>query len=139
MNENEKNNITETFKASLDSIFKEKLAQEKWRKKLEKFNARVNLAVVCPPDEGAGAGAKEDKIYLHIIADKGALSVEPGKLDDADFELAASFEIFFNVATGDASAIKAMFSGALKTSGKVLKNISKLLFLQKLLILEKQA
>nr|MDO8085974.1 SCP2 sterol-binding domain-containing protein [Candidatus Sigynarchaeum springense] len=137
MNENEKNNITETFKASLDSIFKEKLEQEKWRKKLENFTARVNLAVVCPPDEAAGAGAKEDKIYLHIIADKGTLSVAPGKLDDADFELAASFEIFFNVATGDASAVKAMFSGALKTSGKVLKNIKKLLFLQKLLILEK--
>ncbi len=137
MNDNEKSNITATFKASLDSIFKEKLAQETWRKKLENFTARVNLGVVCPPDEGDAAGAKEDKIYLHIIADKGALTVDPGKLDDADFELAASFALFFNVATGEASSIKAMFSGALKAKGQVLKNIKKLLFLQKLLILEK--
>ena len=137
MNDNEKSNVTETFLASLNSIFKEKLDQESWRKKLADFKARVNLAVVCPPDEGVAAGAKEDKIYLHIIADKGALTVEPGKLDDADFELAASFELFFTVATGEANSIKAMFSGALKAKGQVLKNIKKLLLLQKLLILEK--
>jgi putative sterol carrier protein len=137
MNDDEKNNILATFKASLDSIFKEKLENEEWRKKLANYTARVNLAVVCPPDEGAAAGTKDDKIYMHIVADKGAIVVEPGKLDDAEFELAASFAIFFNVATGEASSIKAMFSGALKAKGQVLKNIKKLLFLQKLLILEK--
>ncbi|MBN2153754.1 MAG: SCP2 sterol-binding domain-containing protein [Candidatus Lokiarchaeota archaeon] len=137
MDETEKNNITETFKASLDSIFKEKLEQEKWRKKLENFTARVNLAVVCPPDEANAGGAKDDKIYLHIVADKGAISVEPGKLDDAEFELAASFALFFTVATGEASAVKALFSGALKATN-MLKKIKKLLFMQKLLVLDKQ-
>jgi putative sterol carrier protein len=138
MNDDEKSNITATFKASLDSIFKEKLEDEKWRKKLATFTARVNLAVVCPPDENDANSSKEDKIYLHIVCDKGTIAVEPGRLSDADFELAASFALFFTVATGEASAVKAMFAGALKASGTVLKNIKKLLFMQKLLVLEKR-
>lgn len=135
MDDNEKENIMATFKASLDSIFKEKLDQEKWRKKLENFTARVNLAVVCPPEEGA-KGSPEEKIFLHVIADKGTLTVGTGKLDDAEFDLAASFALFFTVATGEASAVKALFSGALKAT-HMLKNMKKLLIMQKLMVLEK--
>jgi hypothetical protein len=136
MDEDEKNNILATFKASLDSIFKEKLEDEKWKKKLANFTARVNMAVVCPPDEDNKSSTAE-KIYLHIVVDKGAITVGIGKLDDAEFELAASFALFFTVATGDASAVKALFSGALKATN-MLKNLKKLLFMQKLLVLEKK-
>jgi putative sterol carrier protein len=136
MNDDEKANIIATFKASLDSIFQEKLAQEKWRKKLQKFQARVNLAVTSAPDETSSGPAALDKVYMHIIADKGTISVEPGKLDNADFELAATFELFFTVATGDASAVKALINGSLKASNALLK-LNKLLLLNKLLVLER--
>ncbi|NMC06294.1 MAG: SCP2 sterol-binding domain-containing protein [Candidatus Lokiarchaeota archaeon] len=136
MDEIERENVLATFKASLDSIFKEKLEQEKWKKQIDRFNARVNLGIVCPPDESVG-GVTEDKIYMHVVIDKGTIIVEPGRLDDADFELSASFAVFFTVATGEASAVKALFSGALKAT-RMLKNLKKLLFMQKLLVLEKK-
>ncbi len=137
MDENEKQNVLATFKASLDSIFKEKIEDEKWRKKLANFTARVNMAVVCPPDDNAAKGSPGEKIFLHIICDNGAITVEPGKLDDAEFELSASFALFFTVATGESSAVKSLFSGALKATN-MLKKIKKLLFMQKLLVLEKK-
>ena len=127
MSEYEKENIVATFRSSLNSIFQEKLAKENWQEKVAKLAARVNIAVMV---------GKNDKAYLHVIVDNGKISVEPGKLDDANFELAATFETFFNVASGTANPIVMLLSGKLKTKN-ALKNLAKLLAIQKLLILEK--
>ena len=127
MSEDEKENIIATFKSSLDSIFQEKLAKEKWREKIAKFSARVNIAIII---------GENDKAYLHVIVDNGKITVEPGKLADANFELASTFEIFFNVASGTANPIKMLLSGKLKAKNAG-KYLSKLLVIQKLLILEK--
>lgn len=127
MTEEEKENIIATFKASLDSIFQEKLSKETWRKKIAKFAARVNIAIQVE---------NKDKAYLHVIVDKGTISAEPGKLDDANFELISNFETFFNIASRTANPIKMLLLGKLKAKN-ALKNLGKLLMVQKLLILEK--
>ena len=129
MDQDEKNNIIATFKASLDSIFDEKLKQEKWKEKVNNFNAKVNFAVLV------GDGNKE-KIYLSLVSENGEVNLSPGMIDDADFELAATFDVFFNIATGEANAILALLMGKLKVKN-LLKNFKKVLFLQKFLVLEK--
>ncbi len=131
MDEDEITNLVETFKASLDSIFQEKLESKPWQEKLQGFSARVNIAIV------AKEGIKIENIYVHIIANGLDISVTPGKLDDAEFELAASFETFFNIATGDANSILELLKGKLKVKN-MLKNMKKVLFLNKLLVLEKK-
>nr|MDO8109200.1 SCP2 sterol-binding domain-containing protein [Candidatus Sigynarchaeota archaeon] len=128
MDEYEKNNVISMFTASLDGIFKEKLAEPKWHDGMEKFSARVNFRLVTGSD---------DEVYVYLIAKDGKFTVEPGKLADSNFELAASFEIYFNISIGSADATKALFKGALKAKHGF-KNIKKLLYLQKLLILEKK-
>ncbi|MHA1680730.1 MAG: SCP2 sterol-binding domain-containing protein [Promethearchaeota archaeon] len=131
LEETEKENIQATFKASLDSIFEEKLAQEKWQKKLETYKAKVNFIIV------ADGGDPEDDVYLSLIAGDGKLEVGTEKLEDADFSLSASFEILFNIATGSMNATIALLKGKLKAS-KAFKNLKKLLVLQKLLVLDKK-
>nr|MDO8118961.1 SCP2 sterol-binding domain-containing protein [Candidatus Sigynarchaeota archaeon] len=131
MDQDEINNLLETFKASLDSIFQEKLESETWREKLKGFSAKVNIAIV------AKEGVKIENIYVHIIAQGTNISVTPGKIDDAEFELAASFETFFNIATGSANSILELLKGKLKVK-EMLKNMKKVLFLNKLMVLEKK-
>lgn len=110
----------------------EKRQSEKWRPKLEKFDARVNFALRC---------TEEDVVYVHLIAKDGQFDVAPGKLDDYDLELRATPEdlMFFTNATYSTTA---MFTKKNKYGERRLqlkkggRHLLTLLKLSKLLVLE---
>ncbi|MHA1794104.1 MAG: SCP2 sterol-binding domain-containing protein [Promethearchaeota archaeon] len=130
LDQQEKENIQATFIASLESIFSEKIQEEKWKKKLKNYNAKVNFTIL------GGDGSEEDHVHVSMTAKEGQIKLEPGKHDEPDFELIATFDIFFGIATGTINSIGAMLKGKLKAT-KMLKNLKNILILQKLLILKK--
>lgn len=125
----EKENIRATFKASLESIFNEKLEKDKWKEKIQDLTFSVNIIVQ------AGDGSLEDEVYLHIDINKGEIEVHDGKVEDAIFSLKAPFEVLFSIATGELKATKALLKRKLKVT-RLLRNLRKVLLLQKLMVLE---
>lgn len=128
MDDHEKDNISATLIASLDSVFQEKLRDEAWQAKLKGLSTKVNIAVI------SSQPGDLDRAHVSIIIDNGSITVQPGALPDADFELAATFETFFTIATGALGSVKALLGGKLKVK-RGGRNASKLLLLSKLLVL----
>ncbi|HME50725.1 MAG TPA: SCP2 sterol-binding domain-containing protein [Candidatus Lokiarchaeia archaeon] len=127
MSEEEKANILATFRSSLDSIFQEKLTLEKWQTKLKNFNVRVNMVALVGPN---------DKAYLHVIIENGKITVDLGKLDDAEIEISALFDTFFKISSLQVNPLKMLITRKVKVKTS-LKNLGKLLTVQNLMIIEK--
>lgn len=125
----EQENMQATFKASLDSIFAEKLKQEKWRRKLEGKEVAVQFVLVVKGEDG------KEEVPVKLVLKGSDVLVEPGKLEQKGLEMHAGFDTFFGIATGTMNAVVAALTGKLKVKG-LGGNLKNMLLLQKLMVLD---
>lgn len=136
MEESEKQNLYETFKAVIESIVNEKKMVPKSNKKLNKLIAGVNL----------GLQIKKDYIFwLNLKAKGGLFVLNRGKLDDFDFQLLAAPEDLMFFCNGENSAVHMITNknrfGEKKLriqKGTTGRNLGKLLKLAYLLVIDKE-
>jgi len=79
MNESEKENLTNSFKAIVSCAIEEKKEIPKWKKKLQK-DLRVSFKLHVYPTEF---------LYINLIIKDGSYDLTDGKIDDYDFEIQA--------------------------------------------------
>jgi hypothetical protein len=137
MLELEKDNLFATFEAVVNSIMAEKLDNPKNQKKLKKFKAKVNL----------GLEITEDFVYwVNLCAENGEFNLKRGALnDDYDLVLQAAPEDLLFFCNGENSVVH-MMTKKNQFSRRKLRfkkgttgwNIGKLLYLSKLLVLDKK-
>ena len=137
MEESEKQNLFDTFKAVIESIVNEKKLVPKSKKKLEKLVAGVNL----------GLHIEEDYFFwLNLKAEGGNFILNRGKLDDYDFQLRAAPEDLMFFCNGENSTIHMVTNknrfGERKLKiqkGTTGRNLGKLLKFANLLVIDKEA
>jgi len=135
MNEQEKENLFITFQQTIESIINDKKKNPKNQKKLENFNAKINI----------GLQIEEDSYHwVNLLAEKGNYSLNRGKLDEYDLELKATPEDLLYFSNGENSTLnmlmkknnygyrKLRFSKS--SDGK--RNLGMLLKLSKFLVLD---
>ena len=136
MLEYEKDNLFATFEAVVNSIMAEKLADPKNQKKLEKFKAKVNL----------GLEITEDFVYwVNLCAEDGIFQLGRGALEEEyDLILQSAPEDLLFFCNGENGVVHMMTKknrfGRRKLrfkKGTTGWNIGKLLYLSKLLVLDK--
>jgi len=137
MEESEKQNLYDTFKAVIESIVNEKRQDPKSNKKLNKLIAGVNL----------GLQVEEDYyLWLNLNASGGNLMLERGKLEEYEFQLLATPEDLLYFCNGTNSTVhmvsKKNVFGKKKLriqKGTTGRNLGKLLKLANLLVIDKVA
>ncbi len=122
----------ETFKSIIDSVVAEKRQNPKWTKKLNSFNAVVQFKLRI--DE-------HTYFFCHLIAKDGNYDLKTGPIDVYDLELGATPEdlMFFtntSYTTMDMLFKKNKYGEKRLQVKKGGRNITKLLALSKLLVLE---
>jgi len=137
MEESEKQNLYDTFKAVIESIVYEKRQDPKSNKKLNKLIAGVNL----------GLQVEEDYYFwLNLNANGGNLVLERGKLEEYEFQLLATPEDLLYFCNGTNSTVhmvsKKNVFGKKKLriqKGTTGRNLGKLLKLANILVIDKVA
>jgi len=137
MEESEKQNLYDTFKAVIESIVNEKRQDPKSKKKLNKLIAGVNL----------GLQVEEDYyLWLNLNASGGNLMLERGKLEEYEFQLLATPEDLLYFCNGTNSTVhmvsKKNVFGKKKLriqKGTTGRNLGKLLKLANILVIDKVA
>ncbi len=137
MEESEKQNLYDTFKAVIESIVNEKRQDPKSNKKLNKLIAGVNL----------GLQVEEDYYFwLNLNASGGNLVLERGKLEEYEFQLLATPEDLLYFCNGTNSTVhmvsKKNVFGKKKLriqKGTTGRNLGKLLKLANILVIDKVA
>ena len=133
----EKDNLFATFEAVVNSIIAEKKLDPKNQKKLEKFNARVNL----------GLEITEEFVYwVNLCAENGNFKLRKDQLDDDyDLILLAAPEDLLYFCNGENGVVHMMTKknrfGRRKLrfkKGKTGWNIGKLLALSNILVLDEK-
>jgi hypothetical protein len=124
--------MTDTFIATINSIIEEKKGEQVWQPKLQAFSTRAIFALLV------GDAGQSEPVFVSLVADHGKVELTPGAIDNSNFTIAGQFKDLFDLSTGAISATKALLTGKLKVKG-LLKNIKNVLFLSKLLVLEKKA
>ena len=137
MEESEKQNLFDTFKAVIESIVNEKKMVPKSKKKLDKLVAGVNLGLQIE---------KDYFFWLNLIAESGNFILNRGKLDDYDFQLLAAPEDLMFFCNGENSTIHMVTNknrfGERKLKiqkGTTGRNLGKLLKFASLLVIDKEA
>jgi hypothetical protein len=135
MNEAEKENLFITFQQTIKSIINDKKKNPKNQKKLEKFNAKINIGLQIEEDSHH---------WVNLLAENGNYSLNRGKLEEYDLELMATPEDLLYFSNGENSTFnmlmkknsygyrKLRFSKS--SDGK--RNLGMLLKLSKLLVLD---
>ncbi len=121
----------ETFKSIIDSVVAEKRQIEKWKKKLNSFNAVVQFKLRIEGDT---------YFYCHLIAKGGNYDLKQGPIEPYDLELGATPEdlMYFtnqSFSTMDMLFKKNKFGEKRLQVKKGGRNVTKLLALSKLLVL----
>ena len=137
MEESEKQNLYDTFKAVIESIVNEKRQNPKSNKKLNKLVAGVNL----------GLQIEEDYYFwLNLKANNGEFVLERGKLDEYEFQLLAAPEDLMYFCNGTNSTIHMVTKknefGKKKLriqKGTTGRNLGKLLKLANILVIDETA
>ncbi|MHA1914591.1 MAG: hypothetical protein ACW986_16225 [Promethearchaeota archaeon] len=135
MKEEEKENLFFTFQQTIESVIADKKKNPKNEKKLNNFNARINL----------GLHIGEDLYFwMNLVAEEGNFTVNKEKLKVYDLELIATPEDLLFFTNGENSTLNMMIKknefGFRKlrfskgSSGK--RNLGMLLKLPKILVLE---
>jgi len=137
MEESEKQNLYDTFKAVIESIVNEKRQDPKSNKKLNKLIAGVNLGLQIEED---------DYFWLNLKANDGNLVLEREKLEEYEFQLLATPEDLMYFCNGTNSTVhmvtKKNVFGKKKLriqKGTTGRNLGKLLKLANLLVIDKVA
>ena len=135
MEESEKQNLYDTFKAVIESIVNEKRQDPKSNKKLNKLIAGVNLGLQIGED---------DYFWLNIKATDGKLVLEREKLEEYEFQLLSTPEDLLYFCNGTNSTVhmvtKKNVFGKKKLriqKGTTGRNLGKLLKLASLLVIDK--
>jgi hypothetical protein len=121
-----------TFSAIVDSVIAEKSKNKKWEKPLKKFNAIVQFKLHI---------SKDDFFYCNLIGKDGKIETHPGPVDKYDLEIAATPEdlmYFVNktYSVGNMLMQKNQYGQRRFQFKKGGRNVSKLLAIAKLLVLE---
>lgn len=130
----EQQNLLDTFGAVLEAVFTEKKALPQWKPKIDRADLKINLALQIAQDE---------YFYTHLIVDHGQMQFNKGQLDSYDLELLAVPEdlLFFSNATYsvmDMVLKKNEYGFPKLRVKKGIRNVGKLLFVSKLLVIERQ-
>jgi len=134
MQENEKQNLYETFNAVIESIIEEKRTIDKYENLLDEFDGRVNM----------GLQVEEDYLFwLHLVGKDGKFSLSRGRLDDFDLEIMAAPEDLMYFSNGENSLFHMLLKknefGERKlrfSKGTTGRNFGLLLKLPKILVLD---
>ena len=137
MEESEKQNLYDTFKAVIESIVNEKRQDHKSNEKLNKFIAGVNL----------GLQVEEDHYFwLNLKANEGKFVLERGKLEEYEFQLLSTPEDLLYFCNGTNSTVhmvtKKNVFGKKKLriqKGTTGRNLGKVLKLANILVIDKEA
>ena len=129
MDETEKENLTNSFKAIVSCAIEEKKEIPKWKKKLQK-DLRVSFKLHVYPT---------DFLYIALIIKDGAYTLSEEKIDDYDIEIKAKPEDLMWYSEGSYSLMKMTltknnfghFRWELKKGGR---NLSSLLMIANLLL-----
>ncbi|MHA1526221.1 MAG: hypothetical protein ACTSQD_04260 [Promethearchaeota archaeon] len=137
MEESEKQNLYDTFKAVIESIVNEKRQDPKSNKKLNKLIAGVNLGLQIEED---------DYFWLNLKANDGKLVLEREKLEEYEFELLSTPEDLLYFCNGTNSTVhmvtKKNVFGKKKLriqKGTTGRNLGKVLKLANILVIDKEA
>ena len=125
-----------TFKTVIEDVIADKRKNPKNTKLLDEFQARINI----------GLHVEEEFIlWVNLIADAGRYTLNRGLLDEYDLELIADPEDLMYFTNGQYSTLKMMTGknrfGKRKLrykGGTTGRNMSKLLKLPKILVLDKK-
>ncbi len=135
MEESEKENLYQTFKAVIDSIIIDKRRNPKNLKLLNDLKAKVNLGLQIE---------KDFFLWVNLTAEKDQFNLEKGKLEDYDLELMADPEDLLYFSNREYSILKMLFKknkfGFRKlrfNKGTTGRNLGLLLKLPKILVLDK--
>lgn len=125
MNDEERNNLFETFEAVILSAINEKMGIPKWKKKLEKADIKANITLQV---------GKEEYFQTYLIIDHGKAEFKKGHLDQFDIELIAAPEDMMWFSNKTYSTVKMVTKknewGYTKLRAKKgMRNIGKLLFI----------
>ena len=135
MEDSEKENLFITFKGVIESIILDKRKNPKNLKRLDSFQARLNLALQVEEDF---------YLWVNLIAKNGKYNLERGKLEEYDLELMATPEDLMYFSNGENSTLNMMLKKN-KFSSKKLRydkssygkrNLGLLLKLPKILVLD---
>lgn len=134
MQENEKQNLYETFNAVIESIIKEKKEMEKYDNLLNNFDAKINM----------GLQIEEDYYFwVNLIGKDGNFELSRGKLDEYDLEIKAAPEDLMYFSNGENSILHMIFKknqfGERKlqfSKGTTGYNLGLLIKLPKILVLD---
>ncbi|MFX1363403.1 MAG: hypothetical protein ACFFCE_10315 [Promethearchaeota archaeon] len=137
MEESEKENLFDTFKAVIESIVNEKRMVPKSNKKLVKLAAGVNL----------GLQIEKDYIFwLNLKTEGGIFVLNRGKLEEYDFQLIAAPEDLMYFCNGENSTVHMITNknqfGKRKLriqKGTTGRNLGKLMNLANLLVIDKES
>lgn len=135
MEESEKENLYQTFKAVIDSIIIDKRRNPKNLKLLNDLKAKVNLGLQIE---------KDFFLWVNLTAEEDQFNLEKGKLEDYDLELMADPEDLLYFSNREYSILKMLFKknkfGFRKlrfNKGTTGRNLGLLLKLPKILVLDK--
>lgn len=136
MDETEKENLYNTFKAVIESVIADKKKNPKNLKLLNDFDARINIGLQVDKDE---------LFWLNLTAKDGNYKLERGKLEEYDLDIMADPEDLMYFSNREYSTLHMMLKknqyGERKLrfkGGTTGRNIGKLLKLSKILVLDKQ-
>jgi hypothetical protein len=129
MDETEKENLSNSFKAIVSCAIEEKKEIPKWKKKLQK-DLRVSFKLHVYPTEF---------LYINLIIKDGSYTLEEGKIYDYDIEIQAKPEDLMWYSAGNYSLLKMTltknnfghFRWQLKKGGR---NLSSLLMVANILL-----
>ena len=135
MDETAQETLFFTFKAVIDDIIEDKRNFPKNLKRLNKFQAKINI----------GLHVEEDFIlWVNLQAENGRFELAKGKLEEYDLELISDPEDLMYFSSGQYSTLHMMFKknrfGYKKLrfkGGTTGRNLGKLLKLPKILVLDK--
>ena len=129
MDDAEKENLSNSFKAIVSGAIEEKKEIPKWKKKLQK-DLRVCFKLHVYPTEF---------LFIHLLIKNGSYTLAEGKIDDYDIEIKAKPEDLMWYSEGSYSLLKMTltkndfghFRWELKKGGR---NLSSLLMVANLLL-----
>jgi len=96
MQENEKQNLYETFNAVIESIIKEKKSMEKYEDLLSEFDGRINMGLQIDDDY---------HYWLNLVGKDGEFKLSRGRLDEYDLEIKAAPEDLMYFSNGENSIL----------------------------------
>lgn len=96
MQENEKQNLYETFNAVIESIIKEKKSMEKYEDLLSEFDGRINMGLQIDEDY---------YFWLNLVGKDGDFKLTRGRVDEYDLEIKAAPEDLMYFSNGENSIL----------------------------------